>query len=143
MEAARAGPQGRGFAVVAQEVRELAQRCADSAREIRKVVLATRERVQNGARMADAVGTSMAQLQKAVTAVAHGMGEVSDSAAAQRVHVQEMLATVHHLHATTQQNAALVEESAAAADALRRQTGALQRMVGTFVVPPSTALVVA
>ena len=135
VEAARAGPQGRGFAVVAQEVRELAQRCADSAQQIRKLVTETRDRVRSGAEMADAAGASMADLQSEVTSVAQAIGNVAGSASRQGGHVQDLLNNVNHLHAATQQHAALVEQSAAAAASLRRQTSALSAMVGTFVVP--------
>nr|MCU0952815.1 methyl-accepting chemotaxis protein [Burkholderiaceae bacterium] len=121
VEAARAGEQGRGFAVVAGEVRSLAQRAAQAAREIRTLIGDSVGKVETGAQLVDSAGQTMAEIQQQVERVSALIAEISSGAQA-----------VGRLDQMTQQNAALVEQSAAAAQSLKDQADRLHRTVGTF-----------
>jgi len=132
VEAARAGEQGRGFAVVAGEVRTLAQRSAESAREIRGLIGASVEQVREGTALADRAGATMQEIVGAVHRVAGIVGEISAATAEQSSGVIQVGQAVTQMDATTQQNAALVEESAAAAESLRTQARTLVQAVEAF-----------
>jgi methyl-accepting chemotaxis protein len=132
VEAARAGEQGRGFAVVAGEVRSLAGRCADAAREIRRLITDSVTRIGNGSDLADQAGTTMAEVTDSIGRVSALMTDISNATAEQSAGVSQVGEAVVHMDQATQENAALVEEMAAAADALRAQASALVGNVSVF-----------
>ncbi len=134
VEAARAGESGRGFAVVAGEVRSLAQRSADAAREIKALIQASVERVDAGSRQADEAGQTMAEVVQAIRRVTDIVGEISHASQEQSAGVATVGSAVSQMDEATQQNAALVEQSAAAAESLRSQARQLVEAVGTFKV---------
>jgi len=136
VEAARAGEQGRGFAVVAGEVRNLAQRSADAAREIRQMIEASVERVEAGTRQVDRAGTTMTGIVESIRRVSDIMGEISSASAEQSAGFAQVGAAVSEMDKATQHNATLVEESAAAAAALQEQAGELVRAVAVFRLAP-------
>jgi methyl-accepting chemotaxis protein len=137
VEAARAGEQGRGFAVVAGEVRALAQRSSTAAREIRSLIAASVESVEQGSREGADAATTMQDVVNAIQRVSDLINEVSHAAQEQASGVAQVSDVVSHLDQATQQNAALVEESAAAAESLRRQAEELQRSVAAFCIARS------
>ncbi len=132
VEAARAGEQGRGFAVVASEVRNLAQRSAGAAKEIKGLISDSVEQVQSGARLVDAAGTTMAGIVQAVKQVADLMGEIDAASREQSQGIGQVNQSIATMDDVTQQNAALVEEAAAAASALEDQAAKLALVVGAF-----------
>ncbi len=132
VEAARAGEQGRGFAVVAGEVRSLAQRSAEAAREIKGLIQASVEKVEAGTQQVQDAGATMAELVSSVQRVSHIIGEISTAAAEQSSGIGQVNSAVGHLDQMTQQNAALVEQSAAAAESLREQAARLAEVLGRF-----------
>ena len=132
VEAARAGEQGRGFAVVASEVRNLAQRSAIAAKEIKALIGDSVERVEAGSALVNEAGATMTEIVASVKRVTQIMGEISAASAEQGAGIEQVNVAVTELDTTTQQNAALVEEAAAAAEALREQTVALNEVVGVF-----------
>jgi len=132
VEAARAGEQGRGFAVVAGEVRLLAQRAADAAREIKQLIAASVESVAKGAEQVDAAGATMTEVVAAIEQVRSIVAEISSASTEQSTGVHQVGEAVAQMDRTTQQNAALVEESAAAAESLRQQAGQLLQGVSAF-----------
>jgi methyl-accepting chemotaxis protein len=132
VEAARAGEQGRGFAVVAGEVRSLAQRSAEAAREIRNLIGSSVERVERGSAQADRVGSTMHEIVTAVGRVTTLMNTISVAAGEQSTGVAQVDQAMGEIDRGTQQNAALVEQSAAAADSLRRQAESLEQAVSVF-----------
>ena len=132
VEAARAGEQGRGFAVVAGEVRTLAQRSAEAAKEIKQLIHASVERVEQGSQLVDKAGATMAEIVAAIGRVTDIMGEISAASREQSQGVAQVGEAVTQMDQTTQQNAALVEQSAAAADSLQRQAKALVDSVAIF-----------
>ncbi|GAA3998489.1 hypothetical protein GCM10022279_22790 [Comamonas faecalis] len=134
VEAARAGEQGRGFAVVAGEVRQLAQRSAEAARQIKDLIGASVERVDSGSRLVQGAGQTMQEVVQSVQRVADMMGEITAAAAEQSAGVTQVNQAVGQLDQMTQQNAALVEESAAAAQSLREQAAQLSTVVSAFRV---------
>ncbi|MBL8359924.1 MAG: HAMP domain-containing protein [Rubrivivax sp.] len=135
VEAARAGEQGRGFAVVAGEVRGLAQRAGEAAREIRSLIGASVERVEAGSALVGRAGETMTDVVAAVRRVSDIVGEISSSSGEQAVGVTQIGQAVAQLDQVTQQNSALVEESAAAAESLKQQAGQLVGAVAVFRVP--------
>ncbi|MBL8324164.1 MAG: HAMP domain-containing protein [Rubrivivax sp.] len=144
VEAARAGEQGRGFAVVAGEVRSLAQRSAEAAREIKSLIGGSVEKVESGSRLVADAGTTMSEIVTSVQRVTDIIAEISAAAAEQSQGVQQVSSTVGQLDQATQQNAALVEQSAAAAESLKEQSRQLAELVSAFKVTGSaTALVTA
>ncbi|MDD0836992.1 methyl-accepting chemotaxis protein [Curvibacter sp. HBC61] len=132
VEAARAGEQGRGFAVVAGEVRSLAQRSAEAAREIKSLINASVERVENGTRLVTDAGNTMSDIVTSVRRVTDMIGEITAAATEQSAGIAEVNQAVSSLDQMTQQNAALVEQSAAAAQSLREQADQLASVVATF-----------
>ncbi|WP_259372053.1 methyl-accepting chemotaxis protein [Caldimonas mangrovi] len=134
VEAARAGEQGRGFAVVAGEVRNLAQRSAQAAKEIKQLIGASVEKVGSGAQLVERAGTTMNDIVSSVRRVSDIIAEISASAVQQDQGIEQVFQAVAELDRMTQQNAALVEESAAAAESLKDQAHRLAHSVGTFKV---------
>jgi methyl-accepting chemotaxis protein len=132
VEAARAGEQGRGFAVVAGEVRLLAQRSADAAKEIKALIGTSVDRVENGARLVQDAGRTMDEIVASVRRVTDIIGEITAASTEQSGGLGQIKTAVAQLDQMTQQNAALVEESAAAAGSLQQQALQLTRAVGTF-----------
>ncbi|MBK9363830.1 MAG: HAMP domain-containing protein [Rubrivivax sp.] len=132
VEAARAGEQGRGFAVVAGEVRSLAQRSAEAAREIKSLIGASVERVEAGTRLVQDAGGTMGEIVASVQRVSDIIAEISSAAGEQSSGIGQVNGAVAQLDRMTQQNAALVEQSAAAARSLREQAGKLSRVVASF-----------
>jgi methyl-accepting chemotaxis protein len=134
VEAARAGEQGRGFAVVAGEVRSLAQRSAEAAREIKSLIGSSVERVETGARLVQDAGSTMTDIVASVRRVTDIIGEISAAATEQSAGIGQVNGAIGQLDQMTQQNAALVEQSAAAADSLKDQAVRLAGVVSTFRV---------
>jgi methyl-accepting chemotaxis protein len=134
VEAARAGEQGRGFAVVAGEVRSLAQRSAEAAREIKGLIGQSVERVEVGAQRVKDAGEVMAEIVGAISRVTQVMGEITSATQTQAQGISQVSKAVSDLDQMTQQNAALVEQSAAAADSLRQQAMDLSQAVSIFKI---------
>jgi methyl-accepting chemotaxis protein len=132
VEAARAGEQGRGFAVVASEVRNLAQRSAAAAKEIKTLIGDSVDKVEAGTRLVDAAGKTMDEIVSAVKRVTDIMSEISAASAEQSQGIEQVNQTITQMDDVTQQNAALVEEAAAAAESLEEQAQNLARSVSTF-----------
>ncbi len=135
VEAARAGEAGRGFAVVAGEVRLLAQRSAEAAKEIKSLINASVESVGAGTRLVADAGNTMAEIVANVQRVTDIIGEISAAAGEQSSGIGNVNRSVANLDQATQQNAALVEQSAAAAQSLRDQAQRLSEVVATFKLP--------
>jgi methyl-accepting chemotaxis protein len=132
VEAARAGEQGRGFAVVASEVRSLAQRSAEAAKEIRSLIAASVERVEQGTAQVDEAGATMTEVVNAITRVTAIVREISSASQEQSAGVAQVGQAVSQMDQTTQRNAALVEQSAAAAESLRQEAQQLVEVVAAF-----------
>jgi methyl-accepting chemotaxis protein len=132
VEAARAGEQGRGFAVVASEVRSLAQRSADAAREIKRLIAASVERVEQGTAQVDEAGRTMGEVVASIARVTAIMGEISAASREQSTGVAQVGLSMSQMDTATQRNAALVEQSAAAAESLSAQAQELVQVVAAF-----------
>ncbi|HWI10894.1 MAG TPA: methyl-accepting chemotaxis protein [Burkholderiaceae bacterium] len=132
VEAARAGEQGRGFAVVASEVRSLAGRSAEAAKEIKGLISASVERVEQGTALVDQAGVTMTEVVSSIRRVTDIMGEISAASTEQSQGVAQVGEAVSQMDQVTQQNAALVEESAAAAESLKNQAQQLVQAVAVF-----------
>ncbi len=134
VEAARAGEQGRGFAVVASEVRSLAQRSGQMAREIKTLISASVERVDEGTALVDQAGSTMTEVVNAIQRVTDIVTAISAASDQQRSDVGQVEEALSKMDHGTQQNAALVEECAAAAESLKQQATALVEAVAVFSV---------
>ena len=132
VEAARAGEQGRGFAVVAGEVRDLAQRSAQAAREIKVLISASVQKVDAGTRLVAEAGSTMTDIVGSVRRVSDVISEISQAAGEQTEGIGQVNSAVAQLDSMTQQNSALVEQSAAAAESMREQASRLSQAVGAF-----------
>ena len=132
VEAARAGEQGRGFAVVATEVRNLAKRSADAAKEIKGLIADSVDKVESGNRQVAQAGRTMAQVVSSIKQVARIMGDISSASREQSAGIEQVSLAVSQMDEVTQQNAALVEEAAAAAESLEEQAHNLAQAVAVF-----------
>jgi methyl-accepting chemotaxis protein len=139
VEAARAGEQGRGFAVVAGEVRNLAQRSAEAAKEIKGLIGASVDKVETGSRLVGEAGQTMSEIVGSIQRVSDIVGEITAAAGEQSDGIGQVDTAVNQLDQMTQQNAALVEQSAAAAQSLKDQATRLGQVVATFRIESSTA----
>ena len=144
VEAARAGEQGRGFAVVASEVRNLAQRSAAAAKEIKGLIGDSVDKVETGSRLVGQAGTTMNEVVNSVQRVTSIISEIAVASGEQNAGIDQINAAVSQMDAVTQQNAALVEEAAAAAEAMQQQAESLKLAVSVFklhdsqlVAPPA------
>lgn len=138
VEAARAGDQGRGFAVVASEVRSLAGRCAGAAKEVKSLINASVERVEQGTTLVDQAGATMTEVFTSIRHVTDIMGEISSASGEQAIGVQQVGEAVMQMDQVTQQNAALVEQMAAAASSLKSLAAEQVQAVSVFQLPVQT-----
>ena len=132
VEAARAGEQGRGFAVVAGEVRNLAQRSAGAAKEIKELISDSVGKVQEGTKLVEDAGKTMEEIVSSVQRVTDIMGEISAASSEQSAGINQVNNAITSMDEVTQQNAALVEQAAAAAESLVEQAVSLMDTVGEF-----------
>jgi methyl-accepting chemotaxis protein len=137
VEAARAGEQGRGFAVVASEVRNLAQRSAAAAKEIKELIKDSSEKVSEGARLTNQSGETLDEIMIAVKKVSDIVAEIAAASQEQSSGIKQVNKVVAQLDEVTQQNAALVEESTSASDAMRNQAQNLKQQISFFKLAES------
>ncbi len=132
VEAARAGEQGRGFAVVAGEVRKLAQRSADAAKEIKALITDSVAKVEDGGKLVDRAGQTLREIMSSVKKVSDIVAEMAAAAREQASGIEQVNKAILQMDQVTQQNAALVEETAAASQAMGGQARELQQLMGFF-----------
>jgi methyl-accepting chemotaxis protein-1 (serine sensor receptor) len=134
VEAARAGEQGRGFAVVAEEVRNLAKRSADAAKEINQLITVCVSNMDTGSRQVNQASVVMQEIVSSVAQVTQIMGEITSASDEQSAGINQISQAVNEMDLVTQQNAAMVEEAAMAAGDLEAQSDALEKLVAQFVL---------
>ena len=134
VEAARAGEHGRGFAVVASEVRGLAQRSAAAAKEIKALIGASVGKVEQGSKLVDEAGRTMAEILASIDKVAKIMAEISQASQEQTAGIRQVAQTLAHLETMTQQNAAMVEQASSAGEQLEQQAHHLVEAVSVFKI---------
>ncbi len=132
VEAARAGEQGRGFAVVATEVRQLAQRSATAAKEIKTLIAESEDKVESGAELVELAGDTMDEVVSSFQGVASLVTQIADASHEQSNGIEQVTQAIGQMDEVTQQNAALVEEAAAASESLKDQARGLMQAVGMF-----------
>jgi methyl-accepting chemotaxis protein len=132
VEAARAGEAGKGFAVVAQEVRELAGRSAEAAKQIKVLISASENEVSNGVRLVKGAGEALEKISKHVTEIDDRIGDISKGASEQLEGIQEVNSAVNSMDRVTQQNAAMVEENTAVTHEVSAQVNELNQLLSTF-----------
>ena len=132
VEAARAGEQGRGFAVVASEVRNLAQRSAAAAKDIKSLINDSVEKVEAGSQLVNEAGATMNEIVSSITRVTDIMSEITSASAEQSDGIEQVNTAIAQMDQVTQQNAALVEQAAAAAASMQEQAARLSEVVGVF-----------
>jgi methyl-accepting chemotaxis protein len=132
VEAARAGEQGRGFAVVASEVRNLAQRSAAAAKDIKQLINDSVEKVETGSQLVNEAGTTMTEIVTSITRVTDIMSEITSASQEQSSGIEQVNVAITQMDQVTQQNAALVEEAAAAAESMQDQAARLSEVVSVF-----------
>ena len=137
VEAARAGEQGRGFAVVAGEVRNLAQRSAAAAKEIKQLISDSVDKVEGGTKLVEQAGVTMDEIVTSVKRVTDIMSEIAAASAEQSAGIEQVNKAISQMDEVTQQNAALVEQAAAAAESLEEQAQGLAESVATFKLDSS------
>lgn len=134
VEAARAGEAGKGFAVVAQEVRELAQRSAQAAKEIKNLILTSSQEVASGVKLVSDTGKALKTIEGFIVTINNHMDAIATSAREQSVGLAEVNTAVNQMDQVTQQNAAMVEETNAAASTLANESARLRELIGQFRV---------
>jgi len=139
VEAARAGEQGRGFAVVASEVRNLAQRSAAAAKEIKGLIGDAVEKTEAGSRLVDQAGATMGEIVVSIQRVTDIMAGITEASHEQSAGIEQVNQAIAQMDQVTQQNAALVEEAAAAAESLQDQAGAMVNLVSVFRLKQTAA----
>ncbi len=139
VEAARAGDAGRGFAVVAQEVRSLAQRSAEAAREIKVLIATSGQQVARGVRLVTETGQTLGGIVDKVASIDALIGEIAQSSQEQAIGLNQVNTAVNQMDQVTQQNAAMVEEATAAASNLKSEARGLAALVGRFEIAPPQA----
>jgi methyl-accepting chemotaxis protein len=139
VEAARAGDAGRGFAVVAQEVRSLAQRSAEAAKEIKVLIATSGQQVARGVRLVTETGQTLGGIVDKVASIDALIGEIAQSSQEQAIGLNQVNTAVNQMDQVTQQNAAMVEEATAAASNLKSEARGLAALVGRFEIAPAQA----
>ncbi|WP_184691927.1 HAMP domain-containing methyl-accepting chemotaxis protein [Rhizobium leguminosarum] len=139
VEAARAGEAGKGFAVVAQEVRELAQRSASAAKEIKGLIQNSSKEVESGVKLVRDTGQALKTIGGFITQINHHMDSIATSAKEQSIGLSEVNVAVNRMDQTTQQNATMVQESTAASDSLAQQAQTLRQLIAQFRLDDTTS----